>query len=171
MTLADVLAVVFGLAIAGAGFACLSVILRMLLPATLERAGARAVERPGRSAGLGLLTFFGSLIVWGALLKVPSTPARLAAIVSILCGLSLAVLGAAALAIELGRRSAARANETASLRDLLRGVFLLEGAALFPIVGWFVVFPSAFLICLGSGVQAVFGRRAHVAVPAPSVGA
>ena len=168
MTLADVLAVVSGLAIAGAGFACLSIILSTLMPSALARAGARAAARPGRCAVLGLFVFLASGVVWGTLLKIPSPLARLAAILAILAGLSVAVLGGAALATELGRRGRGAASAPPSREDVLRGVFLLEGAALLPIVGWFVVLPAAFFVSLGAGFHAALRRRApDAAIPAP----
>jgi len=169
MTLADVLAVISGLALAGAGFACLSVILSLLMPAALERAGARAGERPGVSASLGLLVFFGSLVVWGTLLKVPFPPARLLAVAGILAAFCLAALGGAGLASRLGRAYAGKTGAATTIDDVLRGVFLLEGAALLPIVGWFVVLPAAFLVCLGAGFHAFVSRRAPrgAAAPAP----
>jgi hypothetical protein len=169
MTLADVLAVISGLALAGAGFACLAVILSLLKPGALERAGGRAIERPVVSASLGLFVFFASTVVWGALLKIPFPPARLLAVAGILSAFCLAALGGAGLASRLGRAYAGRTGSTASLDDVLRGVFLLEGAALLPIVGWFVVLPAAFLVCLGAGFHAVLRRRSPQAAAAATV--
>lgn len=172
MTLADVLAVISGLALAGAGFASLAVILSLLKPRALERAGARAIERPVVSASLGLLIFFASTVVWGTLLKVPVPPARLLAVAGILTMLCLAALGGAGLASRLGRAYAGRTGPATSLDGVLRGVFLLEGAALLPIVGWFVVLPAAFLVCLGAGFHAALWRRtpqAAAAAPVPQV--
>jgi len=165
MTLADVLAVISGLALAGAGFACLAVILSLLMPGALERAGARAGERPVLSAGLGLLIFFASTVLWGSLLKVPFPPARILAVAGILAVFCFAALGGAGLASRLGR-SYSGTRSAAALDDVLRGVFLLEGAALLPIVGWFVVLPVSFLVCLGAGFQASVSRRAPRAAAA-----
>jgi hypothetical protein len=168
VTLADVLAVVSGLAIGGAGFACLSIILSTLMPGAIARAGARASGRAGRCAALGLFLFLASTVLWGTLLKIPSPLARLAAILTILAGLSMAVLGGAALAAELGRRSRGAGGALALRNDVLRGVLLLEGAALLPIVGWFVVLPAAFFVSLGAGFHAALRRRApEAAIPAP----
>ncbi len=169
MTLADVLAALAGLAIAGAGFASISVILSLFVPNAVERAGARIANRLARSLGLGLLLFLGVLILAGSLLKVPFPLARLAAIGAILGGFSLAVLGGAAMAATLARRSRASVEAPVGLRDLLRGVFLLETAVLLPIVGWFVVLPAAFLISLGAGFHAVLRRGVPAATAAAPV--
>lgn len=167
MTLADVLAILAGLSIVGVGFACLAAILGMLVPNALGRAEARAAERPWRSLVLGLLVFLGALVLFGGLVKSGGA-ARLAAAAVVLAGLSLAVLGGAAMASRLGRRSRRDETRPASPDDLLRGVLLLEGAALFPIVGWFVVLPAAFLVSLGAGFHAAIRRRAPgAAVTAP----
>ena len=169
MTLADVLAVLSGLAIAGAGFASISVILTLFASGAVERAALRVAHRPGRALGLGMLLFLAVVIGAGNLLKVPSPLARLAAIGIVLAGFSLAVLGAAAAAATLARRSRASGEGPLGLRDLLRGVFLLETAVLLPIVGWFVVLPTAFFVSLGAGLHAVLWRSsprpAPVAVP------
>jgi hypothetical protein len=161
VTLADVLAVISGLALAGAGFACLAVILSLLMPQALDRAGARAGGRPVLSASLGLLIFFASAVIWGTLLKIPFPPARLLAVAGILAVFCFAALGGAGLASRLGRSYSGRIGAGAALDDVLRGVFLLEGAALLPIVGWFVVLPVSFLVCLGAGFQASISRNAR----------
>lgn len=167
MTLADVLAVLSGLAIAGAGFASISVILSLFAFGAVERAGLRVAHRPVRSLGLGMLLFLAVLIAAGNLLKVPSTLARLAAIGTVLAGFSLAVLGGAAVAATLARRSRASGEGPLGLRDLLRGVFLLESAVLLPIVGWFVVLPAAFFVSLGAGLHAVLRRGSPRAAAVP----
>ena len=106
-------------------------------------------------------------------MKAAWAGAHLAAVAFVLCGFSLAVLGGVAMASALARR--ARAGDAAdaplTLRDLLRGVFLLETAVLLPIVGWFVVLPTTFLISLGAGFHSVLRRHAPASgVTAPVAG-
>jgi hypothetical protein len=173
MTLADVLAVVSGLSIAGAGFASMSVILSLFAPRAVERARGRIANRMGRSFLLGLLLFLAVLTVAGRLLKAAWPGAHIAALALILCGFSLAALGGVAMASALARR--ARAGSAAevplTLRDLLRGVFLLETAVLLPIVGWFVLLPTTFFISLGAGLHSALRRGASAsAVTAPAAG-
>jgi len=172
MTLADVLAVLAGLAIAGAGFGSVSLILSILAPALVARSAERIERRPGRSLGIGLLLLLAILISAGAFLKVPSPFARLAGIGAILLGLSLAVLGGAGMAAALGRRLRGADPRALNIREMLRGVFLLESAVLFPIVGWFVVLPAALLVALGAGLGATFRPGSSpVAAAAPAAGA
>lgn len=168
MTLADVLAVLAGLLIAGAGFASVSLILSLLRPNLVERAARRIADRPGRSLATGSLLFLALLIVVGTFLKGPSPLARLAGIGAILFGLSLAVLGGAGMAAALARRLRAPVAGAPGISEILRGVFVLESAVLLPIVGWFVVLPSAFVISLGAGLHAILRSGNPAAAPAPA---
>jgi hypothetical protein len=168
MTLADVLAVVAGLAIAGAGFASLSVILAVLFPEAVSRARSRAEARPGRSIAIGAAAVFAAVLAVGAFLGAPFPPLRAGAVLTLLGVLTLAVLGGAGLSDALGRRSrSALRGESGSigLRDMLRGVLLLESAALLPIVGWFVVLPAALLLSLGAGIGTILFRSPALTVP------
>lgn len=171
MTLADVLAALAGLAIAGAGFASVSLILSLLTPNLVERAALRIAGRPGRSLATGSLFVLALLIVAGSFLKVPLRLAHMAGIGAILSGLSLAVLGGVGMATALARRLQGPAAGFPGIREMLRGVFVLESAALLPIVGWFVVLPLGVLISLGAGFHAVLRRESPAAQPAPAVGA
>jgi len=171
MTLADVLAVAAGLAIAGAGFASLSVILAVLFPEAVTRARSRAEARPGRSLAIGGAAAVAAVLAAGAFLGAPLPPLRAGAVITILGVFTLAVLGGAGLSAGLGRRSRGAVNmrEVAGpigLRDMLRGALLLESAALLPLVGWFVVLPAALLLSLGAGIGTVLFRApASVATP------
>ena len=165
MTLADVLAVVAGLAIVGSGFASTSVVLSLLFPRAVGRACGRLEERLGRSLLLGLLLLMTLVLGIGRLLQAAPAPAHLAAIAALLGGFSLAVVGGAGLAASVGRRSRVGAEGPVGVRDLLRGAILLEGAVLLPLVGWFVVLPVALLASLGAGFLTVF-RRGSPRAPA-----
>jgi hypothetical protein len=169
MTLADVLAVATGLAIIGTGFASLTLVLALLVPRRVERAGERIEERPAGMCLRGVALFLLVLLSAGALLKAPGAPFHLLAIALIVTGLTLAAFGGAGLAARLGRRWGAARGGGGSLSDILRGALLLEGAALLPIVGWFVVAPIAFFASLGAGISSLRRPRAAAAVPAPQV--
>lgn len=151
MTLADVLAVAAGLAIAGAGFASLSVILSVLLPRAVSRARDQAERRPGRSVAIGALAAVTTAIAAGAFWRAPAPPLHVGAVFTILFALGLGVLGGAGLSAALGLR-AVQGSGPAGVRDLLRGALLLESAALLPLVGWFIVLPASLLLALGAGV-------------------
>lgn len=168
MTLADVLAVATGLLIIGSGFASLALMLSLLFPRAVELAAARIERRPGRTMTLGLLVLLLVLGSTGALLKLPVPGLHFLAVVVLLGGLTVAVLGGAGLSASLGRRYRRARNRSADAADPLRGALLLEGAALLPLVGWFVVVPVALLLTLGAGIQGAIARRppAEEAVPA-----
>ena len=156
MTLADVLAVAAGLAIAGAGFASLSVILSVLAPRAVTRARDQAERRPGRSIFLGVAAAIATALTAGAFLKAPAPPLHVGGVFTVLFALALAVVGGAGLSSALGVRAvSSRPGGPPSVRDLLRGALLLESASLLPLVGWFVVLPAALLLSLGAGVATV----------------
>jgi hypothetical protein len=158
MTLADVLAVVSGLALGGAGFASFSIVLLLISPRTVDRAAAKASERPGRSLLSGVAAFLLLFVGVTGLLKAPGGPKPFVALVFLLGALTLAAIGGAGLAAGLGRRWRKSSGE-ARLTDVALGALLLEGAAALPLVGWFVVAPAALLFALGTGLRTVLFRQ------------
>jgi hypothetical protein len=170
MTLADVLAVAAGLAIAGAGFASLSVILSVLAPRAVARARDQAERRPGRSIFLGLAAAVATALTVGAFLEAPAPPLHAGAVLALLAALALAVLGGAGLAGALGVRATEGSGpRPVSVRDLLRGALLLESASLLPLVGWFVVLPAALLLSFGAGVATLLVAVREGARRAPAL--
>ena len=165
MTLADVLAVVSGLVLGGAGFASFSIVLLLVSPRTVDRAAAKASERPGRSLLSGIAAFLLLFVTVTGMLKAPGGPKPFVAIVVLLGGLTVAAIGAAGLAAGLGRRWR-RSSGEARLTDVAFGALILEGAAALPLVGWFVVAPVALCFALGTGLRTVLfrGRRAELSL-------
>lgn len=163
MTIADVLATVVALFLLGLGFGAFGLILDLFVPSLVERAARHVSERPLSSFFLGLGLLLAVLVTSAVLVKAPLPPARLAAIGLLLAGLTLAALGGTGLALHIGRRYREAAKLDPSPRDLFRGTVLLESAVAFPIVGWFVVFPVAFLVTLGAGLRSLFTPRAEAA--------
>jgi hypothetical protein len=167
MTLADVLAVVSGLALAGAGFASFSVVLLLFFPRTVDRAAVKVAERPGRSLLLGTLAFLLLFLGVAAMLKAPGGPKPFAAVVLLLTALTFAAVGGAGLAVRIGQRWR-KTTEQPRLRDVAIGALLLEGAAVLPLVGWFVLAPAMLLVALGTGLRTIFfpSRRAELSLSA-----
>jgi len=165
MTLADVLAAVSGLALGGAGFASFTIVLKLLFPGTVDRAAAKASQRPGRSLVIGMAAFLLLFLGVTGMLKAPGGPKPLAAILLLLAGLTFAAVGGAGLAAGLGKRWRRNA-EGARLRDVAIGALLLEGAAALPLVGWFVLAPALLLVCLGTGLRTILipSRRTELSL-------
>ncbi len=168
MTLADVLAVVSGLALGGAGFASFSIVLLLFFPRTVDRAASKVSQRPGRSLLLGTAAFFLLFFGIAATLKAPGGPKPLPAVLLLLGGLTFAAVGGAGLAAGLGQRSS-KSPGAPRLRDVAIGALLLEGAAALPLVGWFVLAPAVLLLALGTGLRTICvpSRRAELS-PSPS---
>lgn len=154
MTLADLLAVLGGVVLLGAGFTAFAVVLSVLVPAAVDRARA-AAGRPGATAALGLLAFVTTFVVAVGLAKTSGAGWKLLALATLLGGLSVAALGGTGIASSLGARTAPAGEKP--LGSLLRGAALLGFSCLMPLLGWLVVFPAAFLVALGAGVRALLG--------------
>lgn len=163
MTIADVLAGIVALTLLGLGFGSLAITFSLVFPRAVERAAEHVSAHPRSSFVAGLGTLAAVLLLSGILLKVPSAPARLLGLGFLLATLTVATLGGTGLAVQLGRRLRDPGKDAPSTRDLIGGALLLESAVAFPIVGWFVVFPIAFLVTLGAGLRSLFTPRPALA--------
>jgi hypothetical protein len=166
VTIADVLAILAALAIAGAGFPSLLVLTRLLLPASVARSESGLTCKPVRLVAFG----FGAAVLVIAAASVASNtlagPGKLLGLVILLCGLALSVLGATGLAARLARAAWGNADQPPSVRDLIRAAVLLELACALPVAGWFVVLPIAICASLGAGVSAALSRIPRPVAPA-----
>jgi hypothetical protein len=145
---------------------------RLLFPAAVERAQLRLELTPWRCFWLGGVLVALLIVPIVVLLAVPIGPVKLAGWVLIFISLSLASLGAAGLA---GRMSAEirRASPGLSLLGAyVRAAVVLELAAAFPVIGWFVAIPLLTVTSLGATVFALLHSvPAPAAIPvAPVVG-
>lgn len=143
---------VFGiLFILGVAFPGLLAAWWLLFPATVERARLRLDRTPWRCFWLGgVLTALFSIPVV-ILLALPFGPAKFAGWALIVITLTLGALGAAGLAAKMGEALATRANAALSPAGaFVRGAIALELAAIFPLLGWFIVIPLAVVTSLGA---------------------
>lgn len=77
----------------------------------------------------------------------------------VLAALTLASISTAGFAGVLGERiNAQRATELRQPLRFLAGAVALELAAIFPIVGWFVIIPITLVISFGASISVLFGR-------------
>lgn len=153
MTIADVLAIVFGLVLVGGGLASLAVLLGVLFPETINRAGHHAGSHPIRMGFFGGFAFFGILLVAVILGKVPGV-GQLLALITLVTGLTVAVIGGAGVIRSLAAKLSPT-PQTISFQELVKTAAILELAMLIPLVGWFVVLPVTFAVMLGTGLRAL----------------
>ena len=168
--MADVYAVFGTLLALGIAFPGLLTGSWLLFPDIVSRARVRAAGTPWRSFFLGVGAVLLTAIPVLILNALPIGIAKLAAVLIVFGAFGLATLGAAAVAAEMGDRL--RAHAPASLSSagaFVRGAVALELAAIFPIVGWFLVIPGVLLLGFGAGVFGVLRwmPRAFVSSVAP----
>lgn len=161
--MADVLAIAVILTALGLAYPALIGALSLLLPAKVDKARARLETHPGRcfwnGMGLGLLVGLPAALL-------AASPAGLLKFIGwalLSLALATAALGAAALAQILDARilSAGRSPVPA----WMRGAVLIELAAAFPIIGWFLFFPVTTLAAFGAALPVLLSRQPK---PAPT---
>jgi hypothetical protein len=154
--MADVYAVFGTLLALGIAFPGLLTGSWLLFPDIVGRARLRAAGTPWRSFFLGVGAVLLTTIPVLVLNAMPVGIAKLAAILIVFGAFGVATLGAAAVAAEMGDRLRAHApSSMSSAGAFVRGAVALELAAIFPIVGWFLVIPGVLLLGFGAGVSAL----------------
>jgi hypothetical protein len=167
--MSDILAVFGILFLLGTAYPGLLLFCWLLFPTLTERARQRIAAHPQRSfwTGLGLAVVL--LIPTLVLLSLPSGMMQGLGWIIILLELAFSGLGAAGLAREIGSRLAAQSSGALTpAGSFLRGAVALELAAIFPLIGWLVVFPAATLASFGAAAYAFATRKRAAAVPAPA---
>ena len=168
--MADVYAVFGTLLALGIAFPGLLTGSWLLFPDMVGRARVRAADTPWRSFLLGVGAVLLTAIPVLILSALPIGIAKLAAVLIVFGAFGLATLGAAAVAAEMGNRLRSHAPaEVSEAGAFVRGAVALELAAIFPIVGWFLVIPGVLLLGFGAGVFSVLRwmPRASVSNVAP----
>jgi hypothetical protein len=111
------------------------------------------VGRAWRSFFLGVGGVLLVAIIAMILNAIPLGITKLVAALIVFGAFAVATLGAASVAAEMGDRL--RGLSSASLTPagaFVRGAVALELAAIFPIVGWFLVIPAVLLMGFGAGL-------------------
>lgn len=152
MTIADVLAAVFGALLLSGSLVALTVLLSLLSPALASDAAAALSAAPRRVILLGGGAAVAGLLCAAVLANALPKLGALLALAIVLSLMSLAALGGAGLA----QLVAAKLHpEQPDWRDSARAAFLMLGAVMTPLVGWLVVLPLLVCAMLGAGVCAV----------------
>ncbi len=153
MVTADVLAVIALLVGIGGTAWAMTVSMGLLFPEQTSRASAAtkgAFVRGLLPAGSGVLSL--------VLFNLPVPGAKLFATLLLLAVLALAALGLAGLSRVAGRRIALLSPEMGEYPAFLRGAGFLVAACLFPVLGWLLFAPTAFVVALGAGWSGVSRR-------------
>ncbi len=122
----------------------------LLFPATIERARQRLNATPWSCWWLGLLLTLVVAIPILILISLPSGPAKFIGWTLAVLVLGLSGLGAAGLAAKMGMEINRASSNVSVAGAFVRGAVALELAAVFPLVGWFLVIPLATIISMGA---------------------
>lgn len=158
--MADVQAVFGTLLALGIVFPGLLMTWWLLFPNLVTRAENRIAHNPWWSffVGLGVAIFFGLPSLVLAQAGIPF--ANFTAAAAVLGALAFAGLGAAGLTSWIALRLINRSNSGLSQSAaFLRSAVLLELAAAFPLIGWFIFIPLVLTLSLGAATLALFKRR------------
>jgi hypothetical protein len=161
MNMGDVFAVFGGMLALGIALPGLLLAWSLLFPTTVERARLRLERTPWRCFWLGLITLLVIGLPLAILFNVPAGPVQLVGWVGSFVLLALASVGAAGLAALMGERLRRVGLAASAPGALLRGALALELAAIFPLIGWFIVIPLATICSLGAMAFALLRRRSR----------
>jgi hypothetical protein len=147
--MADVSAIFGTLLIFGIAFPGLLTTWWLLFPATVERARARFDQTPWQCFWFGGVLAAATVIPTVILLVLPSGPAKFLGWALVVVVLAISSLGSAGIAAKMGARlsDTASASPTAAF---VRSAIALELAVIFPVLGWFLVFPLTVITALGA---------------------
>jgi len=137
----------------------------LLFPGPVTRAEARLTHTPGRAFLFGLLLTFILTILVLILANLPLPGANVTAVALIIVTLAIAAVGAAGLTQWMAQRLREKSKPGLSTAGgFLRAVVVLELAAAFPIIGWFLFIPICLIISLGAAGLALIWRGSRPAV-------
>lgn len=150
-------------------FVALMTFLASVLRSPTENAKDVIRQTPIRAVLTGLVSYlvFGLLVVWlyseAFIVRLLETEIvtgfLVATVLAIAVPLLLSLLGAPAMFSHVGDQIAAvHGGEMSGLRRILFGALISVLAALFPVIGWFVIAPLLLLTSLGAFLLAQWRR-------------
>ncbi len=161
MIMADVFAIYGTLLALGIALPGMLLAWRLLLPKIVTRAEQRLEQTPWQCLFGGGFMLFVYLIPVIILFNLPWGIFNGLGLGAIFGLIAITSLGAAGLAGLMGRRLQGLGLETSVVGATIRGAVVLELAAVFPLIGWFIFIPLAFMISLGATCFAVLGWMPH----------
>jgi hypothetical protein len=126
----------------------------LLFPATVERAQHRLDTTPWKAFWMGAALLFILAIPTGILLSAGGVGQFLGWTL-VAATLTFSGIGAAGIAAKMGVLLARRSDGISPAAAFVRGAIALELAAVFPLVGWFIVIPLAIVASLGATAFAI----------------
>lgn len=156
----DVTTVFAILAALGVVFPGLLLAWSLLLPGMVERSRERISRTPWKALLLGVIVLLMASVPFGVLSALAG-PFQLVAYVGAFILLAFASVGAAGLASLMGERLRGQGVAVTSPGGLLRGAVALEFATVFPVIGWFILFPLTLVVSLGAVVFALLHWMPH----------
>lgn len=167
--MADIFAIFGILLFLGIVFPGLLTAVWLLFPNRVRVARVRIEQTPWKCLLLGFVLAVGLTLPTAILLSLPAAPAKLLGWSVLFLGLAFSSLGAAGLARRLGEAFNNQAGgHFTPAGSFLRGAVILELAAAFPIIGWFLVLPISALECTGAACFALLNWSPGVK-PAPAI--
>ncbi len=124
-----------------------------LWPAASERRAKVSADGMIRTLLTGLIPLFFTALLLSKLGKL-----GLAGVIPLGALLLWGFIGADGLATTIGRRICPYLGESRPWKQTMRGGFIIIGAALLPIVGWFVVLPLILTLGWGSSLRSLRGK-------------
>lgn len=158
--MADVYAI-FGTLIAlGIAYPGMLAAWRLLFPDLVNRTHARITTSPWSTLGIGIGAALPVVILSAIFLSAPGGLGKFIGLLIAVIGFALASLGASGLASRMGLQLNEISGGKYSVPGAhLRAAVVLELAAIFPFIGWLIVFPITTLICYGAAWRALLSRR------------
>ncbi len=159
--MSDVYAVFGTLLALGIAFPGMLTAFWLLFPDMVERTEMRVESAPWKSFWLGLGSAIGIGIPVIVLMNLSLGILQFVGFLMLLLAFGVATIGAAGIAHLVGRRIRDNSNEGLSeTKSVVLGAVALELAAVFPIVGWFLVIPATLFASLGVSLFVLFRRDA-----------
>lgn len=158
--LGDIMSIVAFLVGLGGTAWAMTVTMGLLFPQATERA-SESMKGAFVRGLLPLVAMAAGLI----LLSVPNGVVKLLGWAIVLGVMALAALGLAGLSRVAGRRLSALQPDMGEYPAFLRGAGFLVAASMFPLLGWFLFAPAAFVVALGAGWSGL-PRRGSVVMEA-----
>ncbi len=156
MMLADTMAIFFSVVGLLIALPALWLTLSALWPALGARAQAACQDKLWKSFIIGLPVVAIVVVLVGIFSKLPEGVGGILSITAISTGLLMANFGLTALATLVGHRLPSPRDAARPWLVTLRGSILLEFSLAVPVVGWFLLFPIALVIGVGTFIRALY---------------
>lgn len=155
--MSDVIAVFSTLLMTGLAFPGMLTMWSLLFPNLVERARKRVERTPWATFWLGAAGTILLVIPIMILLALPFAPAKFFGWVGIFIALTFASFGASGIAAQMGTRLTRRVKpDMSEITTFIWGAVAFELAAVFPVLGWFIIIPLGVITSLGAAIFALF---------------